>query len=182
VFQSDITMRKAIYWVPGSDQCRVAIMPRPRGGDWLDDEMRSVAADGVAVLVCCLTSREIDELELRDEPASAHRAGMEFIHFTLADRGIPQERAALAELLDTLMARMARGDGIAIHCRAGIRRASLIAACLLVAGGSNASDAFDQIAQARGVPVPDTDEQRSFVEAFAQSRAEPGPDRLHEFP
>jgi protein-tyrosine phosphatase len=175
-------MRTDIHWVAGCEPYHVAIMSRPRGGDWLDDEMQSLAEGGASLLVCCLTSLEIDELELRDEPAAAQRAGIEFIRCPLVDRGVPQNRTELAELVGTLMLRMARGDGIAVHCRAGIGRASLIAACLLVAAGATANEAFDRIAQARGVPVPDTDEQRDFVEAFARSRAERGPNGLDEIP
>lgn len=36
-------------------------MPRPRGGDWLGDETRSLAKAGVGVLVSLLTADESAE-------------------------------------------------------------------------------------------------------------------------
>ena len=34
-------MHTELYWIPGPWLGRLAIMPRPRGGDWLEDEIRS---------------------------------------------------------------------------------------------------------------------------------------------
>jgi hypothetical protein len=52
----------------------------------------------------------------------------------------------------------------------GIGRASLIAASVLVALGASVDKAFAAIASARRFPVPDTWEQREWVEAFAGRR------------
>jgi len=58
------------------------------------------------------------------------------------------------------------GKAAAIHCRAGIGRSSLIAACALVCSGLDARSAFDAISKARGLTVPDTDDQRRWVTSF----------------
>ena len=59
-----------------------------------------------------------------------------------------------------------------IHCRAGIGRSSLIAACVLVRAGHDVNSAFDTIAKARGVEVPDTEAQRAWVSTFLAATAE----------
>ena len=50
-----------------------------------------------------------------------------------------------------------------IHCRAGIGRSSLLAAAVLRVEGRTADEAWQRITEARGLPVPDTDEQRDFL-------------------
>jgi hypothetical protein len=46
---------------------RLAILPRPRGGDWLEDEVRGRRAAGVDVIVSLLTSDEVTNLDLAQE-------------------------------------------------------------------------------------------------------------------
>jgi protein tyrosine/serine phosphatase len=61
---------------------------------------------------------------------------------------------------------IADGKAVAIHCRAGIGRSSLIAACVLVLNGYDARSSFDTILKARGLGVPDTEVQRDWVFTF----------------
>jgi hypothetical protein len=66
-----------------------------------------------------------------------------------------------------------RGDnyaaqGVGLHCRAGIGRSALVAACVLVLMGMAPGTAFDLIGKARGVRVPDTEGQREWVAKFRE--------------
>jgi protein-tyrosine phosphatase len=58
---------------------------------------------------------------------------------------------------------------IVIHCRAGVGRSALIAACLLTQAGLAAEAAFQRIGAARGCVVPDTAEQKQWVARFAST-------------
>jgi protein-tyrosine phosphatase len=60
-------------------------------------------------------------------------------------------------------------EPVAIHCRAGIGRSSLVAAAVLVLKGWIAADALAAIATARRLPVPDTELQRQWVLDFASA-------------
>jgi protein-tyrosine phosphatase len=80
---------------------------------------------------------------------------------------VPQSWPAAADLTRLLASQMRDGGTVAIHCRAGIGRSSVIAACTLVRLGAHPDRAFEAIAKARGVEVPDTPEQREWVTAFA---------------
>jgi len=51
----------------------------------------------------------------------------------------------------------------------GVGRAALVAASVLVILGMPVATAWAQIEQARGCPVPDTPEQRAWVEQFART-------------
>ena len=62
-----------------------------------------------------------------------------------------------------LRARHRAGHSIGVHCRMGIGRSSLLLAALLVRSGTSPEDAFQLISAARGLPVPDTDEQRQWL-------------------
>src|SRR5262249_15997324 len=90
-------------------------------------------------------------------PALSHRRSVSTPSLEAVDR-----------LLAPLLARFREGVGIAIHCRAGIGRSSLLCASLLVKDGWTDGDAFQAIQQARGFPVPDTPEQREWVASYAR--------------
>ena len=168
-------LRPTMYPIPVPSPGRLTTMPRPRGGDWLEDEMLALRRAGVDVLVCLLTSVESDELALSDEPAAASRAGMEFHAFPIVDLGVPDPEQ-VRPLLDILTSRLDDGEHVAVHCRAGIGRSSLIAAALLVRLGSPTEQAWQVIADARGVSVPETDEQRRWLDTHYAHRGptEPG--------
>src|SRR5689334_1254485 len=85
---------------------------------------------------------------------------MEFGAFPIPDRGVPDTRKAAFEFARSLAGRLGEGKAVAVHCRAGIGRSALIAAYVLGFLGVNADAAFKAIGAARGVPVPDTDQQR----------------------
>ena len=83
-------MRAEIYWVQGPWTGRLAIMPRPRGGDWLEDEVRDWRSAGIDVVVCTLTSDEVAELNLAQEAALCEANGIEYLAFPIVDRGVPR--------------------------------------------------------------------------------------------
>jgi protein-tyrosine phosphatase len=60
------------------------------------------------------------------------------------------------------------GRGVVVHCRQGVGRSALIAACVLVLSGVSVNKAFELIENARGCSVPDTEEQRKWVVQFAE--------------
>ena len=62
---------------------------------------------------------------------------------------------------------LAEGRGIGIHCRQGIGKSALIAACLLVLSGIALEVAFRRVSAARGCSVPETSEQQQSVVEFA---------------
>lgn len=62
-------MRTEVYWVPGPWPGRLGILPRPRGGDWLEDEVPSWRNSGLDVVTSLLTPDEVPELGLQDEAA-----------------------------------------------------------------------------------------------------------------
>lgn len=96
---------------------------------------------------------------------------MGFISFPIPDRGLPASLRDATVLARTLAQQLRDGRAVAIHCRAGIGRSSLVAAAVLVVCGATADDALRSIAAARGTDVPDTLAQRQWVLAFGRAAA-----------
>jgi protein-tyrosine phosphatase len=156
-----------LYWVPGPWPGHLGIVPRPRGGDWLEDEVRSWRDAGIDVVTSLLTQDEIAELDLQREAALSRKAGLAFRSFPIPDYGVPQSRASLADLAGELEKALESGKNVAIHCRQGIGRSSVVAASVLMSAGEDPAEAFRRIEKARGRPVPDTAEQREWVRNLA---------------
>lgn len=160
-------MRADVYWVPGPWRGRLGVVPRPRGGDWLGDEVRSWRAAGLDAVVSLLTPAENAELDLQEEAVRALEEGLEYHAFPIPDYGVPRSRQDLIGLVRRLEAALEAGKSIGVHCRQGIGRSSLLVASLLVSAGEDPEEAFRRIEKARGRPVPDTAEQREWVARLA---------------
>jgi protein-tyrosine phosphatase len=156
-------MNVDIYWIPSAPGPPLGIMPRPRGGDWLEDEIHFLRSHGVDVLVSLLGAGEVKELDLADEEAACRTLGLHFLSFPTLDRSIPDSTPAAPDFARSLTQLRLGGKTIVIHCPAGIGRSSIIAAAVLTAEGTTPTAALEMIASARG-PVPDTVEQVAWVE------------------
>jgi len=162
---------ESFYWIQSPWPGRLAIVPRPRGGDWLKEEVDDWVREGLQVVVSLLTPDEAAELELTNEAEMFRSKGLEFYSFPIPDFGVPASRAETLKLVKELDSHLRAGRSVGIHCRQARGRSPLIAACLLVSAGEAPDKAFDQIAEARGFPVPETTEQREWVETFAPELA-----------
>lgn len=156
-------MKAELYWVQAVGAGRLAIMPHPRGGDWLEDEIRSLREDGVEALVSLLPDEEMSELALAREPALCAANGIAYLSFPIADHGVPHSRAALQSVVDQVCDLLSGGYGVAVHCRAGIGRAGLFAGAVLVREGMAPADALARLSAARGFETPETPEQCEWV-------------------
>ena len=88
-------MKPDLFWIPGPWRGNLAVVPRPRGGDWLEDEARAWQQAGIGVIVSLLEPDEAAGLDLAKEPDAAKSNNIRFISFPIPDRGVPasQERA-----------------------------------------------------------------------------------------
>ena len=162
-------MRSEVYWVhaPFAHPGRLAIAPRPRGDDWLIDEVADWRRAGIDTVVSLLERSEEAELALLAERDLVRDAGMAFLHHPIEDRSIPSSVSAFGELTRGILKELFAGKTVLVHCRQGIGRSGLVAAAVLIAGGSGVSRAFAEVEKGRGRPVPDTNEQRLWLEDAA---------------
>jgi protein-tyrosine phosphatase len=112
------------------------------------DEIVSWKDEGVNVVVSLPEHHEVTELQRDQQPTFCRASDIEFV---IPDRGVPASMRETEQLVRCLSAAVADGKAVAIHCRAGIGRSSVIAACILLRNGYDVNSAFDAIAVARGV-------------------------------
>jgi protein-tyrosine phosphatase len=161
-------VRTELYWVQGTWPGRIAVMPRPRGGEWLEDEVRAWRDAGIDVVVSLLERDEVADLDLAKEEELSRANRIEFLSLPIVDRGVPDSREAVSELLTELAADLRAGKSVAVHCRQGIGRAALIAVSLLIRLGVDPTTAIELVSIARGHSVPETAEQRQWIAEFAR--------------
>ena len=155
------------YWIQGFKE-QLAIMPKPRAGDWLADEINGLRQEGIDILVSLLTIDEIYELNLKKEPEMCQVYDIEFISFPILDRKVPTSITKTMQLSHTLLMQIQHGKKVAVHCRAGIGRSALIVASILVRAGIEPVKAYEIITKSRGLLVPDTKAQKQWLDIFAQ--------------
>jgi protein-tyrosine phosphatase len=155
-----------IYWIHQLDNAaRLGIMARPRGGDWLADEIANLKKQKVGVLVSLLEKEEINELGLRDEEVLCKTNSIEFLNFPIVDRDVPKANDKTDWFINYLTDSLQAGASIVIHCRMGIGRSSIIAAAILSQFGQGAGNIINEISRIRGLKVPDTAEQLQWLKA-----------------
>jgi protein-tyrosine phosphatase len=144
-------------------------MPRPRGGDWLEDEIQSWRQSGIEVIVSLLTPDEVADLDLTTEQELCRANRIEFISFPIADRSVPSSMEAFSHLVSTVVEQLAAGKNTAVHCRQGIGRAALVAICALILSGTEVKTAIGRVSTARGCGVPETLEQRHWIDDYTKA-------------
>ena len=162
-------MQVKIHWIDDIETGRLGIMPRPRGGDWLGDEIRSLKSSGVDAVVSLLERAEIEELDIAEEQALCEANGVSFLPFPIPDRNVPPSGREALDFAGSVSHLLRAGKSVVIHCRQGVGRSALIAACVMALLSVPVDEAFEKIEAARGCPVPDTPEQRRWVTQLAEN-------------
>lgn len=160
-----------LFWVNGPWRGRLAVSARPRGGDWLEDEIAAWRGVGLDTVLSLLTPDEEQDLDLSKERQEVQSGGMKFLSLAIPDRQVPASRSQVTAVLEKLDADLSTGKNVVIHCRQGIGRSGLLAACLLITKGYSAGAAVDAVSAARGVEIPETAQQRRWVDEFAATFA-----------
>jgi hypothetical protein len=124
-----------IFWIKGNPPAPLAIVLRPRGDEWLEDELLGMRRGGIQTLVSLLEEDEAVLLGLADEAPIAEHVGLKFLSYPIPDTEIPSN----------------------------IGRATVTAACALIHLGWSPQAALAAIQAARGCMVPDTQEQEDWI-------------------
>lgn len=160
-------MATKLYWLDDAWPGKVALSARPRGGDWLEDEIVGWKRAGINTLISLLEPQEEQDLDLQGEAAEIRHQKMEFVSLPIPDRQVPRSEAELASALEKIERSLAGGKNVLIHCRQGVGRTGLVTACLLVKKGVSPGAAVEKLSATRGVVVPETEEQREWIDHYA---------------
>jgi protein-tyrosine phosphatase len=156
-------MKPKLFWIPGPWRGRLAVASRPRGGDWLEDEIGSWRKSGLDIVVSLLEKDEAAQFELVHEGDIAESKGVRFVSFPIPDRGVPASTREALSLFSAIAAALEEGKNVAVHCRQGIGRSGLIAAGVLLTTGMGADKALEVVSTARGEAIPETPAQLQWI-------------------
>jgi protein-tyrosine phosphatase len=160
-----------LYWIKTQLPGKLAVSARPRGGDWLEDEIEGWRRAGIDAVVSLLTSAESKEMKLEQEASLSRNHGIRFLSLPIEDRGVPNSVSEAASVVANVKEMLQQGANVAVHCRQGIGRSGMIAAAVLTATGLSPDTALNRVSEARGLPVPETDQQREWVTEFESQGA-----------
>ena len=158
------------YWIePG--KLLAGPYPRALNSDQLRAKLNRLLTDGFTLFVD-LTGPGEKSLSpyaplLRQEAA---RLGLKVEHRRMAipDFDIPSPEQ-MKQILDMIDQALTTGQGVYVHCFAGIGRTGTVAGCYLVRHGMNGEQALDELVRLRmgtdfqGALAPATPEQRQMV-------------------
>jgi len=160
-------MSTKLYWAEGPWPGKLAMAARPRGGDWLQDEIASWRREGIDTVFSLLTSEEENDLGLSNEAREVKAQGMQFVSFPIPDREVPDSDGKVAAALEKIDADLSAGWNVVVHCRQGVGRTGLMAAGLLVTKGLPPEAAVRSLSAARGASIPETAAQRRWIDHYA---------------
>jgi protein-tyrosine phosphatase len=129
------------------------------------DPEEALARTGAASIVC---------LNERGELAARYPGYVAWLEANAPSRAtwfpVPDLHApaveAVAPLLDALAARLADGEGVLVHCGAGVGRAGTIAAAVLMRLGVPRADALARVAASRPTAGPQAAVQDELLAAL----------------
>ena len=101
--------------------------------------------------------------------------GMTFKSLPITDRGVPDFETEVTAALEEVNADLAAGKSVVVHCRQGIGRSGLAAACLLIGRGLSPNRAVDVVSAGRGMSIPETPEQSRWIDHYVPVLASPQP-------
>jgi hypothetical protein len=163
-----------LFRIPTPHPGRIAVVERPRGGDWLEADMAALRAAGVDTLVSALVDEEMRGAWLDAEAEAATAAGLQFRRLPISNLGTPLDACGL-EMLREFACEVRCGRYVAAHCYASVGRSPLIVAAIMVLLGAEPAFAWEELELCRGRQVPDTLEQKAWIWRLEPLAREPAP-------
>ena len=163
-------MKPKLFWIAGPWRGKLAVASRPRGGDWLEDEINGWRKAGLDVVVSLLEKDEAAQFDLDREREVAESKGVHFISFPIPDRGVPASTREALSLFSEIAAELEAGKNVAVHCRQGIGRSGLVAVGVLLVSGMGVDKALEVVGAARGEAVPETPAQVQWIERLPSEK------------
>jgi hypothetical protein len=136
-FLGDLAVPADFYWVT-REPVPLAGMAYPGRADW-----KSLAGEGVRHVVC-LTH---DEPRYDPAPLSHTAIRLEDLYHGGLPRDPAAEQARVLDAADAVVAQVANGNGVVVHCMGGRGRAGTVLGAALVQLGHDPDDVVDYLHQ-----------------------------------
>jgi protein-tyrosine phosphatase len=128
-----------------------------------------IASKNISRVVCLAPGDEIRKKSPEYHAALVQGVPWRLVEFPLTDYGVPDDRRAFRALAKDTASALRAGEGILIHCGAGVGRTGTLAVAVLLGLDQALSDAL-KIVKAAG-SGPETEGQRELLEWIAASGA-----------
>lgn len=132
------------------------------------EDMQTLAQQGTNVIAPLIEDFEFDLLGMDGYHDAAATHLIEIAPYPIPDQHAPHDPRDFAAYIDELMTHLLDGRSVVVHCRGGLGRAGLTAACLLVQGGLNPEDAIALVRDTRSPHAIETAQQEQFIHDFAR--------------
>lgn len=162
------------YWVKVG-QLLAGEYPLGRGDTQSGAQLQALLDAGVTYFVDLTADDELPPYAQLLPEGVTHR------RFAIADHDVPSERQYMSNIVDAIDAALAADECVYVHCRAGIGRTGTTIGCFLVRHGLSGATALETLnklwlacERSYSWPyIPETDEQRYFIEMFAANNDSP---------
>ena len=141
-------------------------------GDWNRDLPTDIARlrehYKVNTLISLIEDDELDELGIIDLEKECRAQDIEIIRFPIADFSLPASPDNYVSLISKIVKQINQNKIVVVHCKGGLGRAGMTAACAIVAatdGKLSGADAVKNVRSARKGTV-ETKAQEDFVRSF----------------
>lgn len=141
-----------------------------RGRDWqrdLTQDIKAIRAAGFGSVLSLLSDPELAALGAAGLGVGLQRTGLHWWQFPIEDFGVPAPESlpAWRVIQHEVLARLRAGEGVLLHCAAGLGRTGTMTATLLKALGDDSETAILRVRQARPGTI-ETAAQEAFVRRF----------------
>ena len=134
--------------------------------DLAADLDRLVQTHGATVLACLVEDHELPTLGIPDLVGEAQRRGLDVRRVPIVDGGTPRDLSAFQAFTTGLADAVRAGETVVVHCRGGLGRTGMVAACTLIELGLTPEQALEAVKGARGPKCPETAAQRAVVQTY----------------
>jgi protein-tyrosine phosphatase len=153
-------------------------LPDTPGAMWLcgkhviaPDPEAVLSSVGATTVVCLTRAHEIAERYPDYVTWLTSNQPERAVWLPVADFGVPDDDEVSRRLLVDMAARVRRGEGLIVHCAAGIGRSGTMAAALLVLLGMDADAACSHVRAHRPMAGPEVGAQLALVRRAVSWRA-----------
>lgn len=154
----------------------IIMMPKPPRGIQLPSFIEYLKDRDVNSVVSLLQFDEVNALGLANEASECRNFEIEYLNFQIKDHGTPKFFVPYNQLIEKLASDVQQGKNIAIHCYAGIGRTGLTAASILIKLGMQVDMALIDLSGVRGLRVPETLEQITWLHHYSEQLKKNGGD------
>ena len=135
----------------------------------LQNDFSRLESLGVKTIVCCLNDYDLRHVGVPFKSYSrmADKFGIQILRIPIIEGSAPTSVEAMDTILSLLNENLHKGHAI-IHCRAGMGRAGLVAACFLIKKGycQTSKSAIEFVRIKRSTRAIETRKQEDFIQEY----------------